>query len=341
MDQASTESTTCTGFPADTYDRYVLGLLDSQERASVDQQIERQCPACISGVQRSMNLWLVFANTMDHVEPAADFRARLVRIAELSNRVLTVPKRHRGVREPAILISSLVVISLILGTLLVFTWIAGRQSSISDAERATNELARIQNESAANLVELEQQKLINNTLQSQHQPPALLADKQQKLEDQLRKAQAEAQQYKDVIQRDSQRTTENSTLVTALASPGVKLLTFKTSEGATSTAYAFVVENSKVIFVASNLPAPTGQYQLWLVRKEDPKFVSAGIFSSSDDKPVVVTYDQDKEVITSLVGLLVTEEPTNGSSTPLGTRVLETPGVSAISTPPPAATVNN
>lgn len=336
MEQA-TETTVCTGLPADTYDRYVLGLLDGQERAHVDKQVEQQCPACISGVQRSMNLWLVFANTMEQAEPAADFRARLVRIAELSNKVLTVPKRHRSLREPTILISSLVIIGLVLATLLVFTFLAGAQSSRSDAQRAANELARLQRESAENLVNLQQEREINKNLIGKRQAPNETALREQKLEQQLLKTQADLQLAQESIKRDSQRTTENSTIVTALANPGVKLLTFKTTEGATSPAYAFVIENSKVVFVASKLPAPSDaqhQYQLWLVRKDEPKFVSAGVFMSSEDKPVVVTYDQDKEVITSLIGILVTEEPLSGSNTPSTVRVLETPGVSAVATPP-------
>lgn len=326
MDQASTESTTCTGLPSDTYDRYVLGLLDSQERAIVEQQIEQGCPACTSGVQRSMNLWLVFANTLEHVEPAADFRARLVRIAELSNRVLTVPKRYRGVREPAILISSLIVICLILAALLIFTWLAGQQSSQLDAQRATNELGRMQHESAQNYVELHAQLEKNRLLESKQRSSGAALDIQQKLEDQLTKAQAEVQQYRNILQRDSQRTIDNSALVTALSSPGVKLMRFKNAEGAAATACAFVIENSKVIFVASNLAAPSEEhrYQLWLVRKEEPKFVSAGVFSTSEDKSVVVTYDEDKEVISGVAGILVTEEPVNGNASPSGTKIMET-----------------
>jgi anti-sigma-K factor RskA len=332
MDVTSTESTTCAGFPSDTYDRYVLGLLDGKQRANVDQQIEQQCPACIKGVQRSMNLWLVFANSLENVEPSADFRGRLVRIAELSKRVLTVPKRNRRVREPAILISSLVVFCLVLGALLSFSWFAGRQSSHSDAQRANAELARAQSESAENLVRLNQQLSLNKGLTDQLRLHGRPDSTQQKLQDQIYKLQAQVQQYQTSITRDSKQTTDNSTLVTALTNPGVKLLTFRNAEGTSSTAYAFVIENSKVIFVASKLPAasPEHQYQVWLVRKDEPRFVSAGVFSVTDERPVVVTYDQDKDAISSLAGLLVTEEEIKGNySTPSAARVLETPGAAA------------
>jgi hypothetical protein len=66
------------------------------------------------------------------------------------------------------------------------------------------------------------------------------------------------------------------------------------------------------------------------VRKDEPRFVSAGVFSVTDERPVVVTYDQDKDAISSLAGLLVTEEEIKGNySTPSAARVLETPGAAA------------
>ena len=336
----SNESTVCSGFSADTYDRYVLGLLDAQERANVDAQIEKQCPVCIKGVQRSMNLWLVFANSLEQAEPSVDFRGRLVRIAELSKRILTVPKRNRRVREPAILISSLVVICIIVGLLLAFAWLAGRQGAGLDSQRDTAAVARLQSQLDANAVQLQHQvevtKAMEQKLMSSGKPDAT----QQKLEDQLSKAEAAIAQYQTSISRDKQRNTDNSTLVTALTSPGVKLLTFRNAEGISSTAYAFVIENSKVIFVASKVPAPSAehQYQLWLVRKDEPRYVAAGIFSPVDDKPVVVTYDEDKDAISSLAGLLVTEEEINGSySTPSATKVLETPGAAVVAGPAAAS----
>ena len=56
----------CAGFTSDTYDRYVLGLLEEPDRSQLESQIQQQCPACLTGVQRSMNLWLVFAETLEN-----------------------------------------------------------------------------------------------------------------------------------------------------------------------------------------------------------------------------------------------------------------------------------
>lgn len=332
MDSVSTARVSCGGFPPDAYDRYVLGLLDRRERAKIDREIAQQCPVCLNGVQRSMNLWLVFANSLEQVEPAADFRARLVRIAELSNRVLTVPKRHKRIREPALLISSLVIICLILVTLLIFTWIAGRQSARLDDERANAEMHRLTLELTDNQVTVQNQREQIRKLETMLSSSGTSRVAQQKgLEESLSRAQAAIEQYKAILQRNEQQTADNSVLVDALSNPGVKLLNFKNTEGGAATAYAMVVENSRVVFVASNLaiPAEPHQYQLWLVRKDEARFVSAGLFRPIKGSPVVVNYSDDKEAITSLAGLLVTEEPNNGSSVPSGPRVLQTAGLAA------------
>jgi anti-sigma-K factor RskA len=332
-DRIATESAPCTGFAADIYDRYVLGLLDQQERANVDRQLQQNCRACINGVQRSMNLWLAFAGSLEHVEPAADFRGRLVRIAELSNRVLTVPKRYKRVREPAVLISSLVVISVIFGTLLVFAWLSGKESSRLEAQSRNTALILADAGPAQNPGKLERLSEVNANAPGKrslagHASTASLADD-------LSEAKAEIQQFKDMMARDTDRQAEYKTIIGALTSPGVSMLTFKTGEGAgasASTAYALVAENSKaisenskVIFVAANLPPTPDQrvYKLWLVRK-DEHYVSLGVFST-DGAPVVLAYDVDKESINSLSGLLVTEEPLTDTVIPSANHLLEAP----------------
>lgn len=325
----STEVPSCAGFAPDTYDRYVLGLLAPPERAAIDRQIERECPVCLSGVQRSMNLWLAFAGSLQQTEPSADFHARLVRIAELSNRVLTVPKRSRRIHEPAILIWSLIVTCLIVVILLVFTWRAGRQSARLDELRANNELQRLTEQLSDNEARINQQAQHLEALEKQT-PPTDFREK-------LSKAQAEAEQYREHLERNRQRTAESDNLLKALTSPGARLLTFRNADGAFSTANAFVIEDSKLIFIASNLPPPLAehQYQLWLVRKDEPRFVSAAVFSVIPNEPVVVTYSEDKDAIANLTGLFVTEESLDGSKDPTSKRVLETPGAAstAIGTP--------
>src|SRR5882757_2343006 len=109
----------CAGFSGETYDRYVLGLLDDPERSQLETEIQEQCSACLEGVQRSMNLWLVFASTLENEEPSADFRARLVRIAELSRKVLTFPKISKIPGRIMVLSSTLIIMGAMLCGLLL------------------------------------------------------------------------------------------------------------------------------------------------------------------------------------------------------------------------------
>jgi anti-sigma-K factor RskA len=332
----STETLSCGGFSPDAYDRYVLGLLTKNDRAAVDRHIEQQCPVCISGVQRSLNLWLVFATSLQHTEPSADFRARLVGIAELSNRVLTVPKRQRGVREPAILMSSLVVSCLVVVTVLIFTWIAGRQSAHLDEQRANAELQRLTEELSNEEVVESQQKQRLEAMTEKQKPATPVSEKlRTDLEAKLSKAQAEAEQFREHIETDRHRADTLRATLNALTSPGAKLLTFRNAEGSAATANAFVAENSELIFVASNLPPASAkhQYHLWIVRKDEARPVSAAVFSATPNDPVVVTYSEDKEALANLGGLFVTEEPLDGDGDPPGKHVLETP-LSAVTQSP-------
>ena len=338
LDLVSSDVAQCSGHSADTYDRYVLGLLDTADRAAIDGELEQRCAACIAGIQRSINLWLVFAGSLEQVEPAANFRGRLIRIAEMSNRVLTVPKRYRQ-RRPAVLLSTVVIICLILTMLLIFTFLAGRQSSRLEVTRVRTELVNLHNESAANQVKLQEESDRYKEIEAKLNHPSASPSVTQ-LQDELAKSrvekvrfEAEIQSYKDIVDRDKQRMSENSTLVTALANPGVRLLTFKGTEGTSSPAYAFVIGNAKLLFVASKLPAISDQhqYQLWLIRKSDRSPVSLGTFSVKKDVPEVLAYDEDKDTIADLAGLIVTEEGLEGSQEPSASRVLETSGMAVTS----------
>ena len=59
------------------------------------------------------------------------------------------------------------------------------------------------------------------------------------------------------------------------------------------TAYALIVENSKILLIARNLPKldEQRQFQFWVVRKEEPKIVSAGMFTPGDDNRAVLEFE--------------------------------------------------
>jgi anti-sigma-K factor RskA len=320
----------CNGLPAETCDRYVLGLLDPQEKSKVEEQIEQQCAPCIRGVQRSMNLWLVYATTLDDAEPSADFRARLVHIADLSKRVLTFPKRHRSFNEPGVLMSGLSVVCVAIGLLLVITWFAGRYSGRMDAARSAAEFDQLDRENARNRLELAQEIARNRLMTEKVTSASRLASDQEKknVDNMLSKAQAEIEQYKSIFRRESELRNQNTRILDTLSMPGAKLLPLRAAESSSASpiAYAMIVENSRLIFVGSNLPQPQPdrQLQLWLLRKDEPKIVSAGLVSLDDKNRAIAYYDQDTANITGVVAVQVTDEPALGSKQPSGPKVLET-----------------
>lgn len=209
------------------------------------------------------------------------------------------------------------------------TWHAGKVSAGMEDQRLGGELDTLKQKVAANQLALKQQKqTIDNLNRALHtvgkgDSVALAAN----LRKQLLESQAEANQYREAIALEQKQALQNTTLLNALSSPGAHLLPMKGFEAAAeSTAYALVVESSKVVFVASNLPKPADgkQYQLWLLRREDPKLVSAGVFSPDDENRAVLDF-ASSSVISEIAELEVTEEPTDGGSeSPSGNKLLST-----------------
>ena len=151
------------------------------------------------------------------------------------------------------------------------------------------------------------------------------ADSQKSIHQQLLRAQAQASAYKAILEREQETSIDNARLVDALSLPGARLIAMKGIDGAAhAVAYALLVENSRLVFVASNLPQlPEGrQFQLWLLRKDEPRVVSAGAFTPDTANRSTVYFD-DASLVSEISLLAVTEEPEGGSSAPTGTRILE------------------
>ena len=280
-----------------------------------------------------MNLWLVFATTLENAEPSEDFRGRLVRIAELSRKVLTFPKSSALRGRTNILTSTLLVICAALAVLLVITWYAGRQSVRLDNTPVTGELEKLAQENAKLQVQLQgeetKRKSIENRLGFAGQK-ALQEEKRS--EQELTKARADVEQYKAELIRQQKASVDNQTLLELLASPGARLTAMKGEAASTVTAYVIVAENSRLIFVAYNLPQPTAdrKYQLWILRKDDPKTVSAGLFTPAEKGPTLVQFDRGS-VVSNIATVALTEEAGEGSDAPTGTKLLETGSGTAIS----------
>lgn len=213
-----------------------------------------------------------------------------------------------------------------VGLLFYATWNAGKVWGEMEDERVTLDLNRLKEKVAETQLALAQQKEETENLtvaltKSGKSDSLALTDK---LRRQLLESQAEANQYKEVIGLEQQALIENTKLLDALSNPGAHLVAMKGSEiAADSTGYALIVESSRMLFVASNLPQPPEgkQYQLWVFRREEPKLVSAGVFSPDERKRVMMDFGAPS-MLSDIAEVEVTEEPSTGSESPTGDKVM-------------------
>ena len=257
---------------------------------------------------------------------SADLKAGLIRVATFGRRVepdvdAAAMESPRASHWRLVVAGCVLVILLLVGA-----WYAGRESAGLEAQRISREYNQLAQQAAAREVALEQQRVradqLETALHASGKTPVLALQTQ--LRQQLLQAQAQANQYKAIIDREHQAGTENSRLVAALANPGARLLALKDAEGADATGYALVIENSGLVFVGSNLPQPAEghQFQVWLLRRQEPKIVSAGTFTPDGNDHALLSFDQ-ASVVTDITGIEVTEEPQGGSEAPSGAKLLE------------------
>jgi len=320
----------CQGFAADTYDLYVLGLLEGKDLTDLEAHLARGCEVCLRNLRRSLDLWFVFASTLQNAEPSAEFRARLVRIAELTKKVLVFPRPDAGGDRPKITwtrhwgwlsAAAAVVLILIAGA-----WFAGHESGSIEAQRLSAQLEQFTS-LAAN-----RQALLSDATRREQELEGQLksagdADALRKREDmqrQIMALDAQVNEYKLLLTRQKGEADENARILSVLSHPGVRLVPMKGAEIAKSTpAYALVEEGSHVIFVATDLPKLPDQriFQLWLLRSQDPKVVSAGTFAPDEEGRALVEF-ADPTQVSDLTALAVTDEPNGGSTDPTGTKLL-------------------
>lgn len=317
----------CNGLGAVTYDRYVLGLLDETGRARIESHIRERCEACLQGLHRSMNLWVVFATTLDQAEPSEDFKSRLVNIAQLSKKVLTFPsdlspERGTGIRRSTLIAAIVAAIAVVLGA-----WYAGRQSARMDGQPVNAELNRLMHQFAATEVQLHQEKEKGQVMQKALTVTgrADVVSSEASLQRQLSETKAEADQYRAALARTREAAANETDVLNALAVGNAHLLALKPSKHAAhAVAYALLVKNSRLILIGSGLPhpQPDRQFQLWLLRKDEPKIVSAGVFAPDGSDRTLLLFD-NSSVLSDITQVEITEEPMGGSSTPTGPELFQ------------------
>jgi len=283
----------------------------------------------LRSVRRSLSIWPGFATAITNEEGSPLLRSRIVRMAELSNGIpaLTEPSKP-STTQPRIANSWFIRAMAALITIIVGSaaWYAGRQSAAFGTSHVIADLEQMQKDTAAARLELEKAKTDKLALQKSLDSlrNGTIADDQARLQERATRLEAEVSQYKAALDREERAKAANGRIAAVLATPGVRLLPLKGVESAAhSTVYSLLTDKGGVLLVAAGLPVPSGnrQYQLWFLRKEDPKTVDGGLFSVEADGRVV--FEVDNPALTEgMTGLAVTEEPQGGSPAPTATPIL-------------------
>jgi len=118
----------------DSYELYALGIAEEPERNEIRAHLERDCPTCVPGVRGARELTTLIGASVPAVEPPARLRKRVLAIAS-------------GQTGPLLKWSRLWV-AVAAGALIAAVVFNTR------AQRASDELQRVQAESAAQAREL-------------------------------------------------------------------------------------------------------------------------------------------------------------------------------------------
>jgi anti-sigma-K factor RskA len=319
----------CDGFAAEVYDLFALGALEGEERVELERHLAEACETCLRSVKRSLSIWpgLGAAITNDAESPV--LRSRIVRMAELSKSMpaLSEPSRPSPA-QPRITNSWFIRAMAALITVIVGSaaWYAGRQSAAFGTSHVIADLQQTQKDTAAVRLELEKTKTENSALQKSLDSlkGGTIANDEAKLQARATGLEAELSQYKAALAREERAKEANGRIAAVLATPGVRLVPLKGVESAAhSTVYSLITDKGGVLLVASGLPVPSGnrQYQLWFLRKEEPKATDGGLFSVEADGRAVLEVN-NPALTAGMTGLAVTEEPQGGSPTPTGAPIL-------------------
>jgi anti-sigma-K factor RskA len=131
-------------------------------------------------------------------------------------------------------------------------------------------------------------------------------------------------EYKALLAAEHRKLESSVQLATLLNEPGLTLVRLRATEkGRNVEAHAFVTAGSQVVFYASQLPAlPAGRtYQLWLIRANGPAIVSAGTFNPDARNRATLQF-ANTSLTSGITALAVTDEPSGGSATPTGHKLL-------------------
>ncbi len=219
------------------------------------------------------------------------------------------------------LIAIVAAITTLVG---VGAWFAGIQYFRIRSEQIVSELTESQNTIAKLRVQLHDQQTQIKQLKGNLQPSAAAAVLQvEAMRRQILQLQAELTGYQNLADRDRKESSNDHQLLALFSVPGVRMVELRGAESSRATGYALVLDQSKVLLVATNLPKLPAdrEYQLWLLRKDEPAIVSGGVFDSDDSSRAVVQFADD-QLVSQLQAVTVTEEPSGGTLSPTGKKIL-------------------
>ena len=139
----------------------------------------------------------------------------------------------------------------------------------------------------------------------------------------VRDLDLEVAKLKAALSVQQRKLEQNIQLANMMVSPGVRFLKVRATRKGDSAGHAFIADGRKVVFFASQLPAPRPgkTYQLWLIRSRAPAIVSGGTFAPDAGQSAVVQFD-DPALASDITAVAVTDEPMGGSAKPTGQKVL-------------------
>jgi anti-sigma-K factor RskA len=217
----------------------------------------------------------------------------------------------------------------ILAAFVAAGWYAGHRSGTIQQALWSNELARLTQELATTRLAYQRETMqlsaAVSALRSSGKGTAL--NREQHLQRQLSKAEADAEDCKEIVDRQQLSLASRLSLVSILSQPDVQVFPMKVLEPAHSgIAYVVLIPSKRLILVASRLPAlgPGRQWQAWILRRGDPRIVSAGLLTPAGGTAVVQF--TNAELIADLGSVAVTDEPAGGSALPTGPKLLATGG---------------
>jgi hypothetical protein len=220
------------------------------------------------------------------------------------------------------LVALATVIVLLVG---LAGWFAGAQFDRLNSQQIVSQLVEAQQSESTLRVQLLQRNgqiaELRKALDSGGTRAS--ATQAENLQRQLLRQQAELSDFQALTERDRRAIAQNERILNALAEPGARFLALSPADPeAGGVAYALVLENNRILLIASRLSAPPQgrEYQLWLTRTDDPKMVNAGTVEPDDAKRAITEF-VDSQLVSAVAEVIVTEEPVEGSKGPTGPKV--------------------